>query len=57
MATIEQVDVSRINVNPVPAEEEWRVPMLKDLLRTREENLGLINTQEFDWMLNLVCCD
>ena len=57
VATIEQVDVSRINVNPVPAEEEWRVPMLKDLLRTREENLGLINTQEFDWMLNLVCCD
>lgn len=53
---IEQVDVNQIKINHIPVEEEWRLPLIQDLLKTLEDNHSQIETEELKQMLEHVCC-
>ena len=44
--SINQVDVSSMLVNPVPAGEEWRIPLLQDLRESVKENPGFMDTED-----------
>ena len=51
--SINQVDVSSMLVNPVPAGEEWRIPLLQDLRESVKQNPGFMDTED----IKLRFCD
>ena len=57
VTSINLVNPSEISINPVPAAEAWRVPLLLDLLDARDINQGFLNEEELKQMMNQVCCD
>ena len=50
-----EVDVDSIEVNPLPIGEEWRVGLLGDLLRERENSSGFLNQDQLSIVMDLVC--
>ena len=50
------VNIHNITINPVPAGDEWREGLLKDLLHERGENTGLLDTVEVQQIIDLICC-
>ena len=52
---LDQVDLSCITVNPVPEEEEWRIPLISDILDTISKNPGFLNKEELALMLSHLC--
>ena len=52
---ISQVDFDNIKINPVPNGEEWRLPLLKDLLAERDCNTGVLTAREVQIMIDEVC--
>ena len=54
---ISSVDITNITVNPVPSGEEWRVPLLRDLLLSKQcDSNSFLNMEEVDIIMNFVCC-
>ena len=53
-ADINSIDINMIQVNPVPVGEEWRIPLLKDLLDYQDT---FLSETEVKLVLNSVCCD
>ena len=51
------LDITKIKVNPVPVGEEWRVPLLKDLLYEKTSPDRFLHEDEVKLLLNFVCCD
>ena len=54
-ANMSEVDLSSININPVPAGCEWRVSLLKDLLHDRDHQSGILTTEELSLSINHIC--
>ena len=50
-----EVDVDSIEVNPLPIGEEWRVGLLGDLLRERENSSGFLSQDQLSIVMDLVC--
>ena len=46
-----------LSVNAVPPGGEWRVDLLADLLKERDNNSGFLNEDDVLNMMNSVCCD
>ena len=57
VTSIKLVDPTAILINPVPAAEAWRVPLLQDLLDSRVNNQGFLSEEELKQMVHQVCCD
>ena len=38
-----------IKINPVPAGEEWQIPLLQDLRETAQNNPGFLNTEDNEY--------
>ena len=53
--SINQVDVSSMLVNPVPAGEEWRIPLLQDLRESVKQNPGFMDTEDIKLMMFNIC--
>ena len=53
---IDLVDINSIQINPVPAEQEWRIPLLADLLVNRDNNPGFLTSEELQLMVEHICC-
>ena len=54
----QQINIHNILVNPVPAGEEWRVGLLKDLLHERDNSFyNYLSEEEVSLLLQTVCCD
>lgn len=51
-----QVNCNSIDINPVPAGEEWRLPLLLDLLHCRDNNPGFLTNDEIQLMMDHTCC-
>ena len=50
-----QVTMEKIQVNPVPQGEEWRLDLLKDLLAERDTNSGFLTSMELQLLIDEVC--
>ena len=58
--SIHHVDCDSIKINPVPAGEEWRLPLLLDLLDSRDmsdSNPGLLSSDEVQQLVYHICCN
>ena len=53
--SIDLVDINSIHINPVPADEEWRIPLLLDLLESRDTNPGFLTREEAQLMIEHIC--
>ena len=51
---IADVDVDSIEVNPLPIGEEWRVGLLEDLHRERENSSGFLSQEQLSIVMDLV---
>ena len=52
--------IKELKIHTVPGGEEWRIPLVLDLLHSIESarnDPGIINTSELAHMLEYICCD
>ena len=54
VASLREVDITNIHVNPVPPGAEWRIGLLSNLLQERE-NPQHLNSEQVIEMMALVC--
>ena len=53
---LEDADICVFDAFPVPEDERWRIPLIKDLI---EENLNpsnLLTRDELELLMHTVCC-
>ena len=57
--TLTPAEVRNVRYFPPPREEEWRIPLLMELLDTREGRSDItgMNSAEIELMINHVCTD
>ena len=55
--SLEEVDLSRIIINPVPVGCEWRVNFLKDLIKDRYNPQSLLSPDEIWTVMCHICVD
>ena len=53
---ISAVELTNIQVNPVPVGEEWRVPLLKDLINDQHAYDSFFTKGQTEVLMNIVCC-
>ena len=57
VSMMEEVDVQNININQVPVNEVWRIPLLRDLMNDRDSNAvaGFLSKDDLNVMINYIC--
>ena len=50
-------NINMINIHRLPKDEEWKVYMVKDILRSLKRTDTLLNEDELNEMLLSICCD
>ena len=56
-SNLNDVNIDNIEINPIPSGEEWRIPLLMDLVAEREVSGGILALEEVNFIINLVCCE